>query len=337
MAEAPPGAERRYDPLLDAWVLVSPQRAARPWLGARGTPEPPGPSFDPACALCPGNTRASGIAMPAYEGVYSFANDFPALTAESAPEAGEELFRRAPARGAGRVLCFSPNHDLTLAEGDDALRRDVIALWRDELQRFGPEMAWVQLFENRGAMMGCSNPHPHGQLWASDFFPSLVAQELRSQQAYFERTGALLLAVVRDQEAEGPRAVLVTEGWVSWVPFWARWPYEVLLAPRRDLASLLVLTEDEQNDLARHLGLLLKAYDRHFACRTPYSFGWHGWHGLANAPPGLLLHAHLLPPLLNGPDRQKFMVGYELLAETQRDLTPEAAAAALRAALPPSP
>ena len=143
--------------------------------------------------------------------------------------------------------------------------------------------------------------------------------------------------MVRDQEAEGPRSVLVTEGWVSWVPFWARWPYEVLLAPRRDLASLLALTEDEQGDLARHLGLLLKAYDRHFACRTPYSFGWHGWHGLANAPPGLLLHAHLLPPLLNGPDRQKFMVGSELLAETQRDLTPEAAAAALRAALPRPP
>ena len=143
--------------------------------------------------------------------------------------------------------------------------------------------------------------------------------------------------MVRDQEAAGPRAVLVTEGWVSWVPFWARWPYEVLLAPRRNLASLLALSEDEQGDLARHLGLLLKAYDRHFACRTPYSFGWHGWHGLTDAPPGLLLHAHLLPPLLNGPDRQKFMVGYELLAETQRDLTPEAAAAALRAALPPSP
>src|SRR6056300_364719 len=130
MAEGPQGAERRYDPLLDAWVLVSPQRAARPWLGARGTPEPRGPSFDPDCALCPGNTRASGIAMPAYGGVYSFANDFPALTAESAPEAGEGLFRRAPARGAGRVLCFSPNHDLTLGEGDDALRREVIALWR---------------------------------------------------------------------------------------------------------------------------------------------------------------------------------------------------------------
>lgn len=330
----PAGAHRRYDPLLDTWVVVSPHRSKRPWLGARTAPEPCGPSYDPACALCAGNLRASGERMPDYDGVYSFPNDFPALGHLSEVPESAPLFRAEAARGQSRVLCFSPNHDLTLAEADDALREAVVGLWQEELRRFpGAETQWVQLFENRGRLMGCSNPHPHGQLWASDFLPTLVAQELRSQQAHFERTGQALLAEVRDAELAGPRLVLASDAWVSWVPFWARWPYETLLAPRRALAGLLELTPAEAQDLAHHLGRLLGAYDRHFGCRTPYSFGWHGWHRLTGAPPGLLLHAHLLPPLLEGPDRQKFMVGFELMAETQRDLTPEQAAAALRAAL----
>ncbi|HSG90789.1 MAG TPA: UDP-glucose--hexose-1-phosphate uridylyltransferase [Pseudomonadales bacterium] len=330
---------RRFDPLTEEWVLVSPHRGRRPWQGQEDSVTVAGARHDPDCHLCPGNLRANGVRNPVYDDVHLFDNDFPALLDASPAQASvSPLLRAEPVRGRCRVLCFSPHHDLSLARMDDAARGRVVQAWMRETRDLGRDWRWVQCFENKGAMMGCSSPHPHGQIWALDALPTLAATELRTQQAHHDASGrALLLDVLDAEVAAGERIVVENEEWVVLVPFWARWPFETLLLPRRPCATLDGLSDAAAAALPPILGALLRAYDNLFRCDFPYSFGWHGAPTQADARvrAAWQLHAHLYPPLLRSATVRKFMVGFEMLAEAQRDLTPEAAAARLRAVLGP--
>jgi len=338
---------RRYNPLADQWVLVSPHRTKRPWLGQTETPAREArPPYDPTCYLCPGNRRAQGAINPAYDGTFAFDNDFSALLpgtpvdpAAGAGIAEGELLRAEPVRGRCRVLCFSPRHDLTLAEMSPDEIAGVVDLWVAETAAAGADYRWVQVFENKGAVMGCSNPHPHGQVWASSALPTDAAVEDRQQTAYAQAHGGtpLLLDYAAREVADGARVVHQTAGWVAVVPFWAVWPFETLILPLGPVARMPDLAPAERADLAAFLRTLLAAYDRLFDVSFPYSMGWHG------APFGdaigggahFQLHAHVFPPLLRSATVKKFMVGYEMLAEPQRDLTPEQAARRLRALIAP--
>ncbi|HEY0867905.1 MAG TPA: UDP-glucose--hexose-1-phosphate uridylyltransferase [Fimbriimonas sp.] len=324
---------RRYNPLLDEWVLVSPHRTQRPWQGQQ---EKAGaeakPKYDPKCYLCPGNERAGGVRNPDYDSTFVFRNDFSALLPD-APEGGREegLFRSRSVRGECRVLCFSPRHDLTLAQMDPGGIETVVDLWADQVDDLGSTYRWVQVFENKGEAMGASNPHPHGQVWASDALPSLPTREDAAQKEYFRQKGRPLLMDYVDQEvSRGERTVAENGHWLLVVPFWAVWPFEYLLLPKRHVRRLPDLTREERADLATILKEGLTRYDNLFETVFPYSMGWHG------APNGdaetdhWQLHAHFYPPLLRSATVKKFMVGYEMLGEPQRDLTPELAARRLR-------
>jgi len=332
---------RRYDPLSGQWVLVSPHRTQRPWQGQRE--DPPAarrPAYDSGCYLCPGNLRANGERNPSYPGTFVFPNDFSALLPDvpEAPPARDDLFLTRSVRGECRVLCFSPRHDLSLAELDLAARRGVVDLWAEQSAALGRRWRWVQVFENKGAMMGCSNPHPHGQIWASDAVPSLVEREDRLQAAALERDGRPLLQRVVSLEAErGERVVVAEDEWLAVVPFWAVWPYETLILPRRPVQRLHELDDLQRRSLARLLGRLLGRYDQLFSAPFPYSMGWHGAPEGSGPAPHWTLHAHVYPPLLRSASVRKFLVGYEMLAEAQRDLTPEQAAERLAGLPEPQP
>lgn len=343
---------RRYNPLTDQWVLVSPHRAKRPWQGQEETTEADDrPTYDPNCYLCPGNTRTSGRVNPAYAGPFVFTNDFQALLpdtteAADASEAGppDPLLRAEAVRGTCRVICYSPRHDLSLAQMQPAEIRPVVDLWARETAFLGKTYRWVQVFENRGSVMGCSNPHPHGQIWAGDFLPQEAAREDRCQAAYYARHGeSLLAAYLKREKSEGDRIILENEEWMVLVPYWAVWPFETLVLPKRPASHLTALDEAARDGLAEILPPFLKAYDALFNCSFPYSMGWHGAptagdRDEAPAPANAHwhLHAHFYPPLLRSATVKKFMVGYEMLAEAQRDLTPEQAAERLRQCLPSS-
>ena len=329
---------RRYNALSDEWVQVSPHRNQRPWQGHLDSPVADDrPAHDPACSLCPGNERAGGQRNPDFEQVFVFDNDFAALLDEgpieaaSAAESDESpLLQSAPVRGACRVICFSPRHDLTLAQMSTKDIGAVIDLWGAQVEELSQLYRWVQVFENKGAIMGCSNPHPHGQIWALDALPNEPAREDRTQAAYYDEHGSTLLSDYVELECDrAERIVEADEHWVALVPFWAVWPFEILLAPRVPVDHLHSLDDGQRQSLAHVMQRLLRRYDALFATSFPYSMGWHGapsaqprdhWH----------LHAHFYPPLLRSASVRKFMVGYELLAEAQRDLTPEQAAARLR-------
>lgn len=348
------GAHRRFNPLTSAWVLVSPQRLQRPWRGAVDSAvHETAPRHDPGCYLCPGNRRAGGERNPAYASTYVFANDYPALVPGGAPAAGgaapaadvpaadaaDTLLVAQPAAGECRVLCYSPRHDLALAGLSEEAVRGVVDTWCEQTSELERRWRYVQVFENHGEQMGASNPHPHGQVWASDAVPSEVERELERQRSWHEQRGApLLLEYAGLERARGERVVVATAHWLALVPWWAAWPFEVLLLPLRPVQRLPQLGADERVDLARVLGELLRRYDRLFDCPFPYSFGWHGapaagGEGASGADvAGFQLHAHFYPPLLRSATVRKFMVGYELLAEVQRDLTPEQAAERLRGA-----
>lgn len=328
---------RRYNPLLDEWVLVSPHRTKRPWQGqVEKLPPENRPQHDPTCYLCPGNERAGGVRNPQYTETFVFTNDFAALLADTpAGNFGEGTLMQAQAvRGTSRVICFSPRHDLTLPEMETADIRKVIDVWAEQLADLGATYRWVQIFENKGSTMGASNPHPHGQIWASNFLPTLPAKEDANQRAYYQRHGKPLLFEYAAQEiADGARTVVMNDSWVAVVPYWAVWPFETLLIPLRHVSRLTELNDDERTQLADILKQLTTRYDNLFEVSFPYSMGWHG------APTGDLtnedhrhwqLHAHFYPPLLRSATVRKFMVGYEMLAESQRDLTAEQAAARLR-------
>ncbi len=325
---------RRFNPLTGGHVLVSPHRGKRPWLGRKEAPAGTAPpTYDPHCYLCPDNVRAAGAVNPSYTGVYVFDNDFPALSAEAPePANADALFRAEPVSGACRVVCFSPDHGATLPElGLDAVKA-VVACWRAEAAALEKRHPCVQVFENKGEMMGCSNPHPHSQIWATSFAPSEIVAEDRGQRVFFQETGRVLLEEVAKREAQSrERVIFETERFLVVTPYWAAWPFETLLIAKTPVARLSDLDDAGVADLASAMKRLTTRYDNLFDCSFPYSMGFHG------APVGAearhwRLHAHFYPPLLRSATIRKFMVGFELLAEAQRDLTPETAAERLRAA-----
>ncbi|MEH3046310.1 UDP-glucose--hexose-1-phosphate uridylyltransferase [Sphingomonas adhaesiva] len=324
---------RRQNLLTGEWVLVSPHRARRPWQGAQATlAAPTRLAHDPGCYLCPGNVRANGVRNPDYDGTFVFANDFAALLPETPAPDDATLFPAAPARGEARVICFSPDHARTLPELSDAERRAVIDTWCAQSAELGARWAHVAIFENKGEMMGCSSPHPHGQIWAGDFVPDHVAREDRHQRAWQAARGATLLDAVAAAEADGPRQVEANDHWLAIVPWWAAWPFETLIIARDPVTRMEDLSDAARTALAQLLGRLMTRYDDLFDTSFPYSFGWHGApHGSADTT-GWRLHAHVYPPLLRSATVRKFMVGFEMLGEPQRDLTPEQAAERLRAA-----
>jgi UDPglucose--hexose-1-phosphate uridylyltransferase len=326
---------RRYNPLTGQWVLVSPQRTQRPWQGhTEGAAEERRPRHDPGCYLCAGNQRAGGKVNADYAGTFVFDNDYPALMAAGDPASATEdvpLLRREAVHGVCRVVCFSPRHDLSLAELPPAEIATVMDTFAAETATLGQRYQWVQVFENKGDIMGCSNPHPHGQIWASDVLPNEAVVEDRQQRLYTEANGSpLLIDYARLERQRGERIVHATASWVAVVPYWAVWPFETLILPLAPVARLPDLSASARRDLAELLAALLAAYDRLFDVSFPYSMGWHGAPFVAGRADHWQLHAHVYPPLLRSATIKKFMVGYELLAQPQRDLTPEVAAERLR-------
>jgi len=325
---------RRFNPLRGEWVLVSPHRTKRPWLGQVEKLAPDDrPAYDPKCYLCPGNQRMGSDMNPKYDATLVFTNDFSALLTDTPEMTGapDDLLHVEPTRGECRVICFSPRHDLTLAEMAVPDIRKVVDVWATQTAELGEKYRWVQVFENKGAAMGCSNPHPHGQVWASNFVPNEIATEEREQKNYREKKGSVLLLDYAERELAAQERVVVSNAhWVAVVPFWAVWPYEILLLPTRQVQRLPELTDAERTSLAEILQALLIRYDNLFETSFPYSMGWHAAPSGAGDQPHWQLHAHFYPPLLRSAAVKKFMVGYEMLAEAQRDLTAEQAAARLR-------
>jgi UDPglucose--hexose-1-phosphate uridylyltransferase len=325
---------RRLNLLTGEYVLVSPHRTQRPWQGQLERPAAgERPTYDPKCYLCPGNERAGGVRNPHYEGTFVFTNDFPALLPETPSHHSKpgSLYMAESVRGTSRVLCFSPRHDLTLAEMPPADIRLVVDMWAEQVAELGRLYDWVQVFENRGEAMGASNPHPHGQVWAGNFLPSEPAREDRNQSYFFDTFGDVLLVEYARQEVEhGERLVVTNDEWIAVVPYWAVWPFETLLLPRRHTLRLPDLSDAQRDALADILKQLTIRYDNLFEVSFPYSMGWHGAPTQHGDFRHWQLHAHFYPPLLRSATVRKFMVGYEMLAEAQRDLTPEQAAERLR-------
>jgi UDPglucose--hexose-1-phosphate uridylyltransferase len=321
---------RRYNPLTGEWITVSPHRTKRPWKGqVEKPPQEVRPAYDPHCYLCPGNERAGGAHNPTYENTFVFTNDFAALLPDtpSVEINPHPLLRAETERGTCRVICFSPRHDLTLAEMDAGAIRKVVDVWAEQIEDLGQSYRWVQVFENKGKMMGCSNPHPHGQIWAGDALPNEIVKEDRQQRLYFEAEGTPMLVAYAELEAEKDVRVLVeNEHWLVVVPYWALWPFETMLMPRRHVLRLPELVDAERDALAEVMRELLIRYDNLFETSFPYSMGWHGAPTGAGDYAHWQLHAHYYPPLLRSATVKKFMVGYEMLAEPQRDLTAEQAA-----------
>ncbi len=323
---------RRYDPLSGQWILVSADRTDRPWQGSVDRPTPEDrPAHDPSCYLCPRNTRASGQANPDYERTFVFTNDYAALRPDTTTERTEDGLLLAEGEpGTCRVVCYDPRHDLTMARMAPAAVRGIVDLWADQTTELGAAYRCVQVFENRGEAMGASNPHPHGQIWAGKALPRDAAREDARQRRHFERTGRTLLTDYVEQETGGPRVVVEDDDWLVVVPFWAAWPFETLILPKRPAKRLADLSLETRDSLAASLVALLTRYDNLFGIPFPYSMGWHQAPFDADDHDHWQLHAHVYPPLLRSATVRKFMVGYELLAETQRDITPEDAATRLR-------
>ena len=335
---------RRWNPLRQEWVLVSPQRTLRPWQGqTEDTARPAALQYDPACYLCPGNTRAGGHVTPAYTGTYVFENDYAALKPDvseavlDVDDAG--LLRASTERGVCRVICFDPRHDLTLATMTVASIRGVVDVWTEQMRELAarPDIGYVQIFENRGAMMGASNPHPHGQIWATEHVPNEPAMELISQQKHFAEKGTTLLADYLALElTQRERVVAENDSWVALVPFWAVWPFELLLLPRAATPTFAAMDEASRDGLAAMLKTVTAGYNRVFDTPFPYSMGFHPAPCDGSEHPEWQMHAHFYPPLLRSATIRKFMVGFELLGSPQRDITPESAAATLRGVLQPN-
>lgn len=332
---------RRWNALKREWVVVSPHRTQRPWQGqTEDVAVPAAAQYDASCYLCPGNVRANGDITPQYESTYVFTNDFAALKSDGpdavldVSEAG--LLKAEVERGICRVICFDPRHDLTLATMTAESIARVVDTWCQQAEELGArdEIRYVQIFENRGAMMGASNPHPHGQIWATEHIPNEPQLELGAQKEFFAAQGKPLLEeYLRVELTERERVVAENDSWVVLVPFWAVWPFETLVIPKRTVAGFAELTASERKGLAGILKTLTSSYNRVFDTPFPYSMGFHPAPCDDEAHPEWTLHAHFFPPLLRSATVRKFMVGFELLGSPQRDITPESAAETLRKAV----
>jgi UDPglucose--hexose-1-phosphate uridylyltransferase len=329
---------RRWNPLTREWVVVSPHRTQRPWQGQTDdTATPTAKQYDPECYLCPGNVRAGGHRTPVYTATYVFDNDFAALKSDVPPaefdlnDAG--LLRATTERGVCRVLCFDPRHDLTLATMDVSAIRRVVDVWAEQERELSSrdDIRYVQIFENRGALMGASNPHPHGQIWATEHIPNEATAELLSQAEYLSKHGRLLLMDYLELELQQrERIVAENDSWVALVPFWAVWPFETLVLPRSRVGNINALDTVGRDGLASILKTITAGYNRVFNAPFPYSMGFHGAPCDSDEHKEWQLHAHFYPPLLRSASIRKFMVGFELLGSPQRDITPESAAETLR-------
>jgi UDPglucose--hexose-1-phosphate uridylyltransferase len=334
-AETP---HRRYNPLTREWVLVSPHRTKRPWQGlVERVVEEQRPSYDPRCYLCPGNTRSGGaLRNPAYDGTYVFDNDFAALLTDIAPGEANEggLLQARAERGICRVVCFSPDHSLGIPDLSVTELRAVVDVWAQEYEALGSHdfISYVQIFQNNGAVMGASNPHPHGQIWSNETVPQIPALETTSQLDYRHEHGSCLLCDYLQLELQRrERLVCENEHFAVVVPFWAVWPFETLVLSRRHVGSLLELTGDERTALADIIKRLTTRYDNLFEASFPYSMGLHQRPTDGQAHDEWHFHLHYFPPLLRSATVRKFMVGYEMLGNPQRDLTAEGAAQRLAA------
>jgi UDPglucose--hexose-1-phosphate uridylyltransferase len=327
---------RRYNPLTSEWLLVSPQRTQRPWLGqVEKMPPESRPPYDPGCYLCPGNERAGGKSNPPYDHAFAFDNDFPALAGNTPRAMIDEhgLIRAASERGICRVICFTPRHDLTLPDMPVEEIRRVVDVWSEETCELGERdfVNYVEVFENKGAMMGASNPHSHCQVWAEEHIPTEPGKELHATVTYLQEHRTCLLCDYLALELKSrERVIVANDHFVVLVPFWAVWPFETLLLPRRHVGTLTDLDKVERDALADVIKRLTTRYDNLFEISFPYSMGFHQAPTDRAPHPESHLHAHYYPPLLRSATVRKFMVGYELLANPQRDLTAESAAARLR-------
>ena len=325
---------RRKNILTGEWVLVSPHRTKRPWQGKKDKPqEIVQATYNPSCYLCPGNERAGGAKNPDYTGTYSFQNDFAALLEGPEESFKEGLLEAESESGICKVICYSPNHSLTLPLMEEGDIEKVISLWQKEYTDLGsdPNINHVQIFENKGAIMGCSNPHPHGQVWAQRSIPQEVQKKVVRQKSYWDQNNSSLLGDYLKQERNAKeRIVLENESFVALVPYWAVWPFEAMIVPKRHVTSILELSQQEVADYASILKALTTGYDNLFETSFPYSAGIHQaptdgkdnshWH----------MHMSFYPPLLRSAEVKKFMVGYEMFANPQRDITAEQAAQRLR-------
>lgn len=327
---------RRLNVLTGEWILVSPHRAKRPWQGrvepVAGERIPP---YDPTCYLCPGNERAGGIKNPEYDKTFVFTNDFSALLPETpiVEEKKNELLVANGEQGICRVVCFSPRHDLTLPEMETREVRTVVDVWAEEYAALGslPNIHYVQIFENKGELMGCSNPHPHGQIWAQSSIPTEPAKELVQMGQYYRKHQSCLLCDYLQLELkENKRTVCENQDFVALVPFWAAWPFEIMILSKRHLRDLTEMNEAENSSFADILKRVTVRYDNLFETSFPYSAGLHQRPTDGREYPEWHFHAHCYPPLLRSATIKKFMVGYEMLANPQRDITPESSAERLR-------
>ncbi len=327
---------RRLNILTGDWVLVSPHRSQRPWQGKVEEPhKEQNPGYSKSCYLCPANERANGKKNPAYNSTFVFDNDFSPLTLDIQNNFlnDSDLLVSKSEKGICRVICFSPQHNLTLAELEVSEIIEVIKTWQDEYNRLGnnPNINYVQIFENKGEIMGCSNPHPHGQIWAQENIPIEPMKEQNKQLDYYKNKSRTLLNDYLKLEIEKKeRIVFENEDFVLLVPFWAVWPFETMIIPKKSISNILELSDKEIFSYADIIKIVTVKYDNIFKTSFPYSAGIH------QAPTDRLehkewhFHMHFYPPLLRSATIKKFMVGYEMLADPQRDITPEKSAEILR-------
>lgn len=329
-------SHKRYNILTGEWILVSPHRTKRPWQGKTETiPDDQRPKYDPSCYLCPGNERSGGQKNPNYTDTFVFQNDFAALLEnQGTQEHSSGLLKTKEESGLCRVICFSPDHSLTMPEMSVSELSKVVKVWQDQFNELSilPEISNVQIFENKGDIMGCSNPHPHGQIWAQSSVPNEIFKKTIKQQEYFTKNGSSLLGDYLRQELDlGERVIAENEHFVCLVPFWAVWPYETMIVPKRHFQAISDMSDIERDAFADMLSRITIKYDNLFSCSFPYSAGMQqrptdteedheGWH----------FHYSFYPPLLRSATVKKFMVGYEMFANPQRDITAEQAAVTLR-------
>jgi len=329
-------SHRRLNILTHEWILVSPHRAKRPWLGqVEETTLENLPQYDPTCYLCPRNERASGVKNPDYASTFVFDNDFAALLSDQTREhtSSHPLLASVSERGHCKVVCFSPRHDLTLPEMHTPSIEEVIATWIAETVDLSKKdfIHYVQVFENKGAIMGCSNPHPHSQIWATEHIPTEPRKELEQQQVYFAQNNRTLLSdYLAEEHKRKERILFANDYFTALVPYWAVWPFETMIIAHRNVTRLNELTSAEINAMANVMKELTTRYDNLFEISFPYSMGFHQAPFDGRPHPEWTLHVHFYPPLLRSATVRKFMVGYEMLAMPQRDITPESAADRLR-------